>query len=274
MRQQTLTKTGREMMNRRIGRALIVVIAIGISICLSACTALVHRADEFNATQVDVPAGMESAETDADPMKESSCVLGLTDDSGSATLGGERLSGDALAAKIKERLDAKTPEYRVVYIEGVQGLQFRTVVNVLRAVTKADVDRASLIVHRRKDVVETVPHVLQIRLTAEETPYLKPMSKPNPLTLVAILEKDGRLLLNNDPIATLASPDPLTAKLMEVFKEREYNGVFREGTNEIEKGMWVKAPLGARYADVCRLVDIIKLAGAHPIGLQLDSLTE
>ena len=63
------------------------------------------------------------------------------------------------------------------------------------------------------------------------------------------------------------------ASLQEIFKARESNGVFREGTNEIEKTIFIKSPTSVRYGDVVKVIDAAKMAGASPIGLQIDDLS-
>jgi biopolymer transport protein ExbD len=62
--------------------------------------------------------------------------------------------------------------------------------------------------------------------------------------------------------------------LTEIFKTRETNGVFREGTNEVEKTIFIKSPTSVRYGDVVKVIDAAKMAGAQPIGLQIDDLTQ
>lgn len=97
--------------------------------------------------------------------------------------------------------------------------------------------------------------------------------KPNPNTLIIFVSKDGgKLRLNQDDIGDVSDTAPLTAKLQEVFKDREARGVLREGTNEVEKTIFVKAPKSVKYGDVVKAIDAAKMAGAQPIGLQIDDL--
>ena len=99
--------------------------------------------------------------------------------------------------------------------------------------------------------------------------------KPNPLTLVVGINKDTKAVtLNNDPYGDVTDTDRLTNKLREIFKERESNGAFREGTNEVEKTLFIKSPKSVKYGDVVKVIDAAKTAGAEPIGLQIDDLTE
>ncbi len=99
--------------------------------------------------------------------------------------------------------------------------------------------------------------------------------KPNPLTLVIGINRETRAVtLNNEPAGDVTDASALTAKLEDIFKQRDTNGVFREGTNEVEKTVFIKSPKSVRYGDVVKVIDAAKLAKASPIGLQIDDLAE
>lgn len=99
--------------------------------------------------------------------------------------------------------------------------------------------------------------------------------KPNPLTLVIAVSKETRdVTLNNEPYGNVTDTERLNTRLREIFKDRENNGVFREGTNEVEKTVFIKSPKSIRYGDVVRVIDAAKAAGAAPVGLQIDDLTD
>ena len=99
--------------------------------------------------------------------------------------------------------------------------------------------------------------------------------KPNPNTLIVFINREGaKLRLNQDDIGDVSDTAPLSAKLEEVFKDRESRGVLREGTNEVEKTVFIKAPKSVKYGDVVKVIDAVKLAGAQPIGLQIDDLEQ
>lgn len=98
--------------------------------------------------------------------------------------------------------------------------------------------------------------------------------KPNPLTLVVGINRSSReLTLNNEAVGSIDDTTPLTNRLSAIFKDREANDVRREGTNEIEKTIFIKSPTSVRYGDVVRVIDASKMAGAEPIGLQIDDLS-
>ncbi len=96
--------------------------------------------------------------------------------------------------------------------------------------------------------------------------------KPNPLWLVITLADDGKLSLNNEPAGSLSNTDPLTKRLQELFKEREANGVFREGNNETEKSVTIVMPMsGRKFSDLVTVAEAVWLPGANPIALAMDN---
>lgn len=119
------------------------------------------------------------------------------------------------------------------------------------------------------------PSRFEAKVPAEPKDQPQQEVKPNPLTLVVAIDKGSRAIrLNVDSAGTLDDTTQLTSMLGEIFKQRETNGVFRDGTNEVEKTIFIKSPTTVRYGDVVKVIDAAKMAGAEPIGLQIDDLTE
>lgn len=119
------------------------------------------------------------------------------------------------------------------------------------------------------------PSRFEAKVPAEPKDQQDVNVKPNPLTLVVAISKETRgITLNNEPFGDVSDTDKLKNRLTEIFKERENNGVFREGTNEVEKTIFLKSPKSVRYGDVVKVIDAAKAAGASPIGLQVDDLTD
>ncbi|MBA3335132.1 MAG: biopolymer transporter ExbD [Pyrinomonadaceae bacterium] len=120
------------------------------------------------------------------------------------------------------------------------------------------------------------PSRFEAKVPAEPKPEEQEVDpKPNPLTLVVTVNKsDMKLSLNKENAGDVSDASSLTTQLSEIFKERDTNGVFREGTNEVEKTVFIKSPRTVKYGDVVKVIDAVKQAGAQPIGLQIDDLTE
>ena len=120
------------------------------------------------------------------------------------------------------------------------------------------------------------PSRFEAKVPAEPKPEDNQVeAKPNPLTLVVSVNKaDMSVSLNNEAAGDVSNTELLTNKLQEIFKQRENNLVFREGTNEVEKTVFLKSPRSVKYGDVVKVVDAVKLAGSDRVGLQVDDLPE
>ncbi len=119
------------------------------------------------------------------------------------------------------------------------------------------------------------PSRFEAKVPAEPKDQPQANVKPNPLTLVVAINKDTKVVtLNNEAFGDVTDTEKLSDKLREIFKQREDNGVLREGTNEVEKTLFIKSPKTVRYGDVVKVIDASKAAGASPIGLQIDDLTD
>jgi biopolymer transport protein ExbD len=118
------------------------------------------------------------------------------------------------------------------------------------------------------------PSRFEAKVPAEPKPEQQQANvKPNPLTLVVALNREtGAVTLNNEAFGNITDTEPLTNRLKAIFQDRTNNGVFREGTNEVEKTIFIKSPKSMRYGDVVKVIDAAKVAGASPIGLQIDDL--
>lgn len=120
------------------------------------------------------------------------------------------------------------------------------------------------------------PHQFEAKVPAEPDEMPENVEiKPNPLTLVVSINAgDLKVRLNNEEMGDTSDTEPLTNRLAQVFKERTDGRVYREGTNEVEKTVFIKAPKSVRYGDVVKVIDGVKQAGAQPVGLQIDDLSE
>lgn len=95
--------------------------------------------------------------------------------------------------------------------------------------------------------------------------------KPNPLFLLAVLDEKKGITLNNELYGNLADPSRLKARLREIFNAREKSGVFRAGSDEVEKSVYVKMSTTAKFTDLVEFVKALEYVGAGPLFLQVDS---
>lgn len=119
------------------------------------------------------------------------------------------------------------------------------------------------------------PSRFEAKVPAEPKPEDRNvLLKPNPNTLIVFIDKNMKLKLNQEEMGDVSNTESLVNKLTETFTYRENNGIFREGSNETEKTVFIKAPRSVKYGEVARVVDAVKMAGAQPVGLQIDDLEQ
>ena len=92
------------------------------------------------------------------------------------------------------------------------------------------------------------------------------------LTLRVDILKDNTLQLNQEPIGNIDNTSRLSTTLADVLHKREEQGVYKFGTNIVERTVFIKAPESFKYGDVVKVIDAVRGAGADPVGLQVDAL--
>ena len=105
---------------------------------------------------------------------------------------------------------------------------------------------------------------------------------PNILTLVVTIKSDRSLTLNrNSEMGSVYDTTKLCSTVADLFRQRAMNHAYKYELRDridlpedvrIEKTVFIKAPRSLPYADVVRVLDSLKGAGASPIGLQIDDL--
>ena len=106
--------------------------------------------------------------------------------------------------------------------------------------------------------------------------------RPNINTLVVTIRSDRSLMLNHTAdLGSVYEPAKLVTTLLDLFQQRKQNHDYKYELRDridlpedlrIEKTVFIKAPRSLPYADVVRVLDSLKGAGASPIGLQIDDL--
>lgn len=254
----------------------IIVILVFLSLCFSACSTIRLQIDQLTQKKSPLPRDMKFAEEDYDVRKESACVITANDDNGNFLIGKEQISKAQLTEKITAMMEDKTPEKRIVYIEGAETVKYQTIVDLFNSIRKADVDKVGLVVIKTDNEKPGArATTLEVKLPPDSDEIKpKPLPKPNPLTLVVYIDKTKNVFLNKAAMGNSGETANLMKNLTDVFKQREENGIFREGTNEVEKNTFLKASLSLNYGDAAKVIDAMKGSGAQPITIQIDDLQD
>jgi biopolymer transport protein ExbD len=120
-----------------------------------------------------------------------------------------------------------------------------------------------------------------LTMTASKPEQDRPLT-PNDKTVVVTINPDRTLMLNRQSdMGSVNELSKLTTTLYELFQERLKNKTYRDELRDsidlpdsarVERTVFIKAPRFIPYADVVRVLDAIKGAGATPVGLQIDDL--
>jgi biopolymer transport protein ExbD len=125
------------------------------------------------------------------------------------------------------------------------------------------------------------PSSFRTRVPAEPD-GLPEVVRPHPDTLAVQIDRNASLTLNQESgLGTVADATALVERLRGIFADRAANGSLssaaesdpeRPYPDRVERTVFIKAPRDLDYGSVARVVDAVKLAGAHPVSLQIDRL--
>ena len=156
---------------------------------------------------------------------------------------------------------SKLPPYLVenaksFYIKADVSVPFSQILKVFKAVQESSPTsyRAKFIVQPAEEAgkyekTSNGRYVVNLHLGIPEKN--NEMPRPNPLFLAMKLDAAGKITLNNSPVERSQLKDTL----LKIFEEREQNGVFEEGANEVYKRLILYPAPSVKYGDVIKLVD-------------------
>jgi len=181
---------------------------------------------------------------------------------GEIYVGNERLSLTKVVDRVRELLKSRPPAEQTVYIKASRGLSYGQVVSIIDKLREAGIEQIGLVAEQEKET----PREADRHALAQDPPSAAPAQQqpPNeadaetPLVVKVTMTAKGQLRIN-------LGGRPVRLADLEAATRRRL-------TNRRDKTVFVLAPMRARYAEVVRIVDVLKGAGAGPIGLQLDYL--
>jgi biopolymer transport protein ExbD len=104
------------------------------------------------------------------------------------------------------------------------------------------------------------PHKFETKVPEKPPEDIDPNIQPDPSLLVVTISKDRKLDLNSQELDEIQLGERLAKELSERPTDK--------------KTLFIKAPKTINYGYVVQIIDIVKGAGAQPIGLQIDYLDE
>lgn len=266
-------------MNKRILVSGIVALLAGTFSCRYV---MPERYVDYNKGRVPVnlPRDASNADIDRNIEKESAVIVTVSSD-------GQIYSGtnyapiktDELRYKVRDAAANQREDNRIVYLAVDVAANYGAVVETCDAIRSADVSTVGVLAFTPK---YDWPGRIAVDLPAVPDPNQDPSQlRPNPLALVLTISPDLTVKLNQEAYGSVNDLQPLSEKLMDIFRQRLENHAYRQGfetlTNvpedeRIEKTITIKANRRIKFGDVEKVINALKGAGASPIVLHLDDL--
>lgn len=98
----------------------------------------------------------------------------------------------------------------------------------------------------------------------------KAVARPNPLSLIVNVDERSNMSLNGEKEGSFPDTSKLEQHLKQIFKDRESNGVWREGTKTTETTVIISLSKNMTFANLVDLARGVKRGGSDHIGLQVD----
>lgn len=268
-------------MKRKSNQPIVFIALFTVLIFCSACPRKPDKQTSSNfGPPIILPKGVKNAAVDPAAQNESAVIVSVPQEE-EFFVGANQYSKDDVAEKVSRLLAGQAENNRIVYLAAGHFLDYGVVANVTDSLRKEGVVRIGLLVEPAGGNGRSS---LRVEIPAEPSPNddLSKL-KPNPLTLVASMSKDLKLRLNQDPMGEVADLSPLTQKLEAIFQQRKTLHAYQPGMEtrtdvpedeRLEKTVVIKATRSTTYVDVIHLIDAVKGAGANPIFLQIDDLSD
>lgn len=151
-----------------------------------------------------------------------------------------------------------------IIVRADPALNYGLVIDFLRKIRKVGGDNI------RVEISKNLPDPFAM---IPEEPEENSESSFSPNTLIIEVTRERKVSINKMDSGTLYNISSLKEILSNIFRRREENLVLREGTNEVEKTVYIEADQSMHFGDVIQLFSAINEVGGSPIVLQIDGKT-
>ena len=236
------------------------LIAIFCLLILSACnrSAPPARRALSSVIVVDVPSGMKNSEPDPAIAREESLIVSVRGDE--YFVGGERFSGSSAPTMFQEYLEKqiKGAHGQTVYFQAGNNERYEYVIKGIDVIRQAGSPSLALIVRPQGQ-----SELQQFKVEVAPKPDPEAAYKPNPLSLEVVLSADGKLTLNKTEQGTVLETARFASTLNDTLKAR----------SGLDKTVTILGNWSSEYGHIVRAIDAAKGAGATPIVLTIDGLS-
>lgn len=179
------------------------------------------------------------------------------------------ISENEIVDKFKKRMSDKPSSEKIIYVSANDEIIYKKVIEVLEFGRKSNISNFGLMLSNEK-IADSVKVKFPSSSSGKNNldfpisnafQEVAEQPKLKPLLLQITIKDNGDLNLNNTSI----SSESLGSNLRNIFRAREDNLVFKEGTNEIEKTVHIEASPSINYGKVLEIIRTVEKAKASPI---------
>jgi biopolymer transport protein ExbD len=221
--------------------------------------------EKVKLPKTDLPKNIRHASVNTHFADEKAIIITILP-SDEVYVGTDLYPPSAVRETVEKKLKENPSEQQLIYLNSSGDTQFSKIIRILNVIRHSGVENIGLRVAPANEKDKEF-YILTVKIQPRPIMDTPPV-KPNPLTLILESVRGGYMMLNKEGMER----EEIVQKLTQIFKSRDENGLFREGTNEVYKKVTVKVPDFAPYRDVVNLVDAATAAGASPIFLQIDDV--
>jgi biopolymer transport protein ExbD len=193
-------------------------------------------------------------------LEDAKPVVVSVDANGRFKLGERSMTSIQLGRALKTAMAKRTPDDRIIYINAGETVAFSPVSKLLKLGRSIGQDRFGLMLDDGNG--DDTSNAVITKIPGPPSRVVK----PNPLYLALAFQKDGGLTLNGEA----HSAGSLQNQLQDIFKDRADNGVFVEGTNEIDKTVFLVPSATTKFGTLVQTARMVRDAGAEPIGIEIE----
>ncbi len=251
-------------------KLLILIITLSLTFSCASLNNAVNSVTDKNPVKskskpADIPKDIQHATADPHAAEEKAIIVTLPSGT-DIYVGNEQYSREELGYTVKNLLDKAPGERGLIYVNASSNLKYGDFISALDILRREKIEDIRLLVSPAAKT-GTPFSALKIKMAPEPTDDAV-FEEPSPLTLVVSIDNKGKIKLNKEEVKA----EEIKDKIAQILKQREADGIFRKGTNDIEKTVTIKSAKSNNYAAVVRSIDSVTGAGAAPVFVQLDDL--
>jgi biopolymer transport protein ExbD len=224
------------------------------------CLIWIGLAASTASAQVLGDVDQRSLKNKIDPSNTSPIIITIEND-GEFSFQSHLYTLSQIKGPLDEVMDNRLPGSRVTTIQANSDSPFSKLVDLMKLGRDLQLDDFAL-----KDSESSVSSATKFKIVLDQPAGKEP--RPGGMFLRVEISNSGSLSFNGSP----STKEAISARLKIIFADRTRRKLYVIGSKDIEKSVFIKPSLSTKLSDVLGTIELLKNAGAVPIGVQIDWL--